>query len=264
MTHIKKFDEMFPINENIKETALKNCEKRNADIVASELYGKIIEYAKRSNDDICVISFEYGNRGYGIRPFGQGCEERERNGECMTTYTLDVLGNEYEFESTYTISSICDKIVKLTKNDNRMIVKTKEVGNYPNYYELISEICHINKVAKEFTQIQKYLLKYANFKLTEDMCYSAPTSGKRGEYYEHNDERSFACTNQKRCAAFIEKLKTTKSPKDTLTIEQVEYSDKEDMSHSIYYETECYGSIQKTIKVIIKTPTGRIKSEIYL
>lgn len=77
------------------------------------------------------------------------------------------------------------------------------------------------------------------------MCYSAPTSGKRGEYYEHNDERSFACTNQKRCAAFIEKLKTTKSPKDTLTIEQVEYSDKDDMSHSIYYETECYGSIKK-------------------
>lgn len=255
---------MFSINENIKEIAMKNCDKRSTDIVAAELYAKIIKYAKRNGNDICTISFEYGNRGYGVRPFGQGYKERERNGECMTTHTLEVIGNTYEFSGVYTISEICDKIIKLAKNDKKMIIKTEEYGNYPNYYDLITEICYINKVSKEFIQIQKYLLKYANFKLTEDMCYDAPTSGKRGMYYEDIHERNFACTNSKKCAEFIEKLKKAKSPKDTLTVKQVEYSDKEDMEHSIYYETECSGSIRKTIKATIKTPTGRLKSEIIL
>lgn len=258
MIHIKRTDEMLPVNESIRETALKRCERRNADAVASELYGKIMASMKRNSDDICVITFEYGNRGYGIRPFGQGHEERERRGECMTTYTLEAAGCEYEFESPYTISRICNEIAKTAKADSKMIVKTTNTGSR------ITEICYIRKVAKEFVQIQKYLLKYANFRLTEDMCYSAPTSGKRGEYYEHSGERSFACTNQRRCAEFIERLKAAKSSRDTLAVRQVEYSDEEDRSHSIYYETECYGSVEKTIEVTVKTPAGKTKNTICL
>lgn len=264
MMHIKRIDEMFPVNESIRETVLGKCEKRNADIVTREIYKNIMAHIKKSNDDICVITFEYGNCGYGIRPFGQGHEERERRGECMTTYTLEVVGCKYEFENPYIVSRICNEIAKTAKTDSKMIVKMTKAGNYPDYYDRISEICYIKKVAKEFVQIQKYLLKYANFKLTEDMCYSAPTSGKRGEYYEHNDQRSFACTSQRRCAVFIEKLKAVRSSRDILEVEQVEHSDKEDRSHSIYYETECYGSIEKTVKVTVKTPTGRIKDRIYL
>lgn len=263
MRYIKKISEM--VSENVKETALKNCDNRGAEEIAKEIYGNVLIYAKKNRDkDSLTLPFEYGNRGYGIRPFGQGHEERERRGECWTTCTIEVAGKSYELSSDYSVEKICKAFIKLSESDPKMNVDVKNVGNYPDYYDVVKSVCIINNVSKEFTQLQKYLMKYANFDLKEDMCYFNDTSGKRGEYYESVSGRTYFCCNGKQCGDFLGKLKSVKSSRDTLSVEKVEDSDISDREYSRYYETECYGSVTNTIKVVVKTPSGRTKGEFTL
>lgn len=262
MGHIKRIGEM--LNESAKDVALKNCDTREADVIAREIYDGIAKYAKRSSRDVVTVRFSCGNAGYGDRPFGSGCEERQRRGECYVTYTIEVLNMQYEVASERTMKDILGAFVKLAKGDRTMDVAVRETGSYPDYYEVPTEAVVVKNVSKEFVRLQKYLLKYAGFELQETACYSAPTSGKRGHYEEDIEERVYFCLDGRRCAEFLDKLKSAKSSKDTLSVETAEESDTSDREYSQYYETECYGSVVRTVKAVVKSPSGKVKATLFL
>lgn len=266
-------------DKTFKEIALERCDKRTAEEIATEICGLLTN--NKSNDDVVTIPFEYGCVGYGIRPFGNGCEERKRRGECYTLNTMKVMGKEYCFDGLLKVEMICKAIKKKVEISNITTIGSKtysgkntvvtmceqyEGYNFGPVYSTISNVVVINKVSKEFVKLQKYLVKHANFKLTETMCYFVPTFGKRGVYEENPDNRRYFCTEQYAsvCADFLKLIKSTKGTNDTLAVNTVVLNDEEDKEYSMYHETECYGSKRYTIVCVITTPKGKRKLDMHL
>lgn len=250
---------------NFNAYAKERCDNRKDSEIVEEIYTNILKHIKSDKSSkTTMVQFDYSQRGYGVRPFGSGHEQRERSGECATNQLLSVLKKDYELRDEYTLQNIVRKLIERFKSNEDIIVETKEVGSYPYYYDLIMRVISINNPSKEFVTIQKYLLKYANFNLKKNACYVADTSGKRGYYSEDSTSRKYICFNEKRCARFLEELKKLKSSRDILKVEYYELNDEEDKEHSMYYETECYGSVEKTIKVTVMTPTKKVKGVVTL
>lgn len=101
------------------------------------------------------------------------------------------------------------------------------------------------EVCPEFIELQKICRDKLDIFLTRSDLYRARTSGKRGRYYEEVDSRRFTCYNPRECQYLIDRIKTCLDKGIKMHIGK--HEDQEDRQASIYYETECYGSIEYDI-----------------
>lgn len=118
------------------------------------------------------------------------------------------------------------------------------------------------KPCKEFGQLQRWLLKYANATLKENSIYNVSLFGKRSTYDE-SGRRSFIDHNASKCSALLEQLRKVRKSGDKL---QMTYKtiDDIDTKTSTYYETECYGTRLVTADVEVTSPKGKHKGTIMI
>jgi hypothetical protein len=85
--------------------------------------------------------------------------------------------------------------------------------------------------------------------------------GKRGRLWDEHGERLFLDNKPKKCARLLEELRKARSTKDIMTCEYGEenYLDPEEQRYSEWAEIECEGEKRRYLRIIIKTPTGRVK-----
>lgn len=100
-------------------------------------------------------------------------------------------------------------------------------------------------VCPEFIELQKICREKLNIFLTRDNLYRAHTSGKRGRYFEDVASRRYTCDNPKECQYLIDRI--GKCLEKGIKMHIGKHEDQEDRQASIYYETECYGSIEYDI-----------------
>lgn len=246
--------------DSVYDGWVKNCENRTSDVLAKEMMTKIKKYISQNKQENYIsIVMNYGQNGYGIRPFGTGCEDRQRKKECLVTYTMGIDGLEvkYEFMNQSALGSLSKKLVEeLKKQYEDVIINMKSIGENWNYTDVIDNIAIINP-CKEFTKLQKLILKKTGYELKPLDLYRVRTSGKRGAYYEDVRDRNYLSVDPQKCSRELENLTKFFKPRRECKCKIVHHSDTSDRNYSMYYETECYGSKETALEITQSTSTGR-------
>lgn len=132
---------------------------------------------------------------------------------------------------------------------------------------IIPKVCLADAPCSEFKSLMNYINKYgirkygAPMRLENYELFSAAKGGKRGYLWDEHGERIFLDNKPKTSARFLEELRKNRGTKDTMLCEigEEDYIDPEEQRASSYYEVECEGEHRRYLRVIIKTPTGRVK-----
>ena len=103
----------------------------------------------------------------------------------------------------------------------------------------------IKDVCPEFVELQKLCKEKLNINLGKGDLYKAETSGKRGRYFEEVSTRKYFCYYPNKCRKLIDSINACTAKGIKMHIGK--HEDQEDRQASIYYETECYGSIEYDI-----------------
>ena len=177
-------------------------------------------------------------------------------------------GAEYgEFKDDYKVRCCWREIInglkelKQTRGFSTLVFETREIGNYPTYWDVVDKVTLLDAPCKEFTQLKNYIKKYGNFDLKDEAAYSVNMFGKRGQLDQESGKRNYLCHNPQRCAEYLIALRKVRGTNDKMSCRFVtdEYMDENERRASEYYERECYGEKTAYLEVTIKTPSGKTK-----
>ena len=114
-----------------------------------------------------------------------------------------------------------------------------------------------SKPCKEFVSLQKYLLKYAGYKLTEIDIMAEYISGKRSLY--DVDDVTLLHTNPTKCKQIIDWCKTNKHYGNTLKVIPTDHIYYGDRFNSYGEDLECEWSGYRShgIQIEVFTASGR-------
>ena len=141
-------------------------------------------------------------------------------------------------------------------------------GTWRDYeVTIIPKVCLADAPCSEYKSLANFVNKYAQVKygskvnLGNFQLFSAAMGGKRGCLWDEHGERLFLDNKPKKCARLLEELRKARSTKDIMTCEYGEenYLDPEEQRYSEWAEIECEGEKRRFLRIIIKTPTGRVK-----
>lgn len=115
------------------------------------------------------------------------------------------------------------------------------------------------KTCHEWDVLARIVDRYSGFKLDPMKCRYGGTSGKRGRLSEPDEWEYIAFDCPDWSAKAVEWIRKTKTARDTLKVEEMNGEECEDREHSSYYEIECSGSMIRTYKFSVVTPSGKVK-----
>ena len=124
----------------------------------------------------------------------------------------------------------------------------------------VKSVCLVPKPCKEYTQLQKWLAKHANFNLKDYELYSVRLFGKRGRYDE-SGRKVFLCHQPERCKKALEDLRKARTTGCTLSV-TLKNEDEGNYDESVRYETEYYGCRERMMIVDINTKGGKKKASV--
>lgn len=136
---------------------------------------------------------------------------------------------------------------------------------------IIPKVCLADAPCSEYKSLMNFVNKYGKkvywgstygaVNLQNYELFSAAKGGKRGRLWDEHGERIFLDNKPKTSARILEELRKARGTKDTMLCEigEEDYIDPEEQKASSYYEVECEGEHRRYLRVIIKTPTGRVK-----
>ena len=159
------------------------------------------------------------------------------------------------------LKNLIDMVVEEISKCNGLIAKAE---NSTNYLYLYNALIISTKPCKEFSQLSRYIAKYANFNLDAADMFSVSVVGKRGSNYREKGERIYTAYDPKKCANILAWLKANKK-RGTLKVELKEEIYDEDASYGRYYETETYGEKRRFLRMTITSSSNiKIKDTIWL
>ena len=131
----------------------------------------------------------------------------------------------------------------------------------------IPKVCLSDAPCPEYKSLMNFINKYGTRKYGSPMklgnyeLFSAAKGGKRGYLWDEHGERIFLDNKPKTSARLLEELRKARGTKDTMVCEigEEDYIDPEEQRASSYYEVECEGEHRRYLRVVIKTPTGKVK-----
>lgn len=203
--------------------------------------------------------------GHGAHPFGAAALPTD-----YIDFSIQIGKESYTGYGSYDIEHlyrhIHNRLENLKKTDKRyatLSFESKEIYPYcgANNVRISNTIPTIKMLAepcKEFGQLNKMLVKYANKTINPLEWYRTDLCGKRGTYNESGTP-TYNCFDTRCCQQIIDYIRKHKSSKDKLTF-NINANDDIDTEYSIKYETECYGRRYMSLTIDITTPTGRNKA----
>lgn len=190
------------------------------------------------------------------------------------TYYVEMNNKKFgDLKSTWEIECFFKEVrlllneLKTKRGYKYLTYETRNVGNYPCYYDIIERVGLMEGPCEGYSKLQKYLTKYGKYNLDNFKLYSVGMFGKRGILDSESGNRFYLDNNQKRCENYLETLRKHKGTKDNLVCKYVDgevYIDEEERRASSYYECECHGEKTSYLKVDILTPSGKQKYSINL
>ena len=154
------------------------------------------------------------------------------------------------------LKNLIDMVVDEINKCNGLIAKAEDFYNCQAFYDAL---VITTKPCKEFSQLSRYIAKYANFNLDAADMFSVSVVGKRGCNYREKGERVYTAYDPKKCANILAWLKENKK-RGTLKVELKEKICDEDASYGRYYETETYGEKHRFLRMTI-TSSSNIKTK---
>ena len=154
------------------------------------------------------------------------------------------------------LKNLIDMVVDEINKCNGLIAKAEDFYNCQAFYDAL---VITTKPCKEFSQLSRYIAKYANFNLDAADMFSVSVVGKRGCNYREKGERVYTAYDPKKCANILAWLKENKK-RGTLKIGLNEEICDEDASIGRYYETETYGEKHRFLRMTI-TSSSNIKTK---
>lgn len=166
-----------------------------------------------------------------------------------------------EWHDVRELKNLIDMVVVEINKSNGFIAKAEDFYNCQAFYDAL---VITTKPCKEFSQLSRYISKYANFNLDAADMFSVSVVGKRGCNYREKGERVYTAYDPKKCANILAWLKENKK-RGTLKIGLNEEICDEDASIGRYYETETYGEKHRFLRMtIISSSNIKIKDTIWL
>ena len=127
---------------------------------------------------------------------------------------------------------------------------------------------------KEYTALQKYINKYGkatdyrgfpvyDMHLRNFQLFRAAMGGKRGTLWDEYGDRMYLDNRPKACTSILNELREIRGTKDIVACTEGEenWIDPVDRAYSEKYEIECEGEKRHYLKIVIKTPAGKVKHE---
>ena len=159
------------------------------------------------------------------------------------------------------LKNLIDMVVEEINKNSRFIAKADDFYNCQDFYDAL---VIATRPCKEFSQLSRYIAKYANFNLNAADIFSVPVVGKRGSNYRESCEREYIAYNPQKCANILAWLKENKK-RGALKVELKEKICDEDASYGRYYETETYGEKRRFLRMTITSSSNlKIKDTIWL
>ena len=192
-------------------------------------------------------------------------------------YVFKIVGKEFEAEDCSlnavrkVSKALKDCCTLLNEKRGYMVVEMQT----PFYYQgrdvfgsvtmsetITNGLLLLNKPCKEFTTLQKYLMRHAQFTLHEADLYSVSVTGKRGTNYRESEQRQYYAHDPEKCKNILAWLGKNRKSGDTITavVEEVRYCSDEDYSRE--YETESYGTFYRFLHIRLTDKKNREKTTI--
>jgi len=136
---------------------------------------------------------------------------------------------------------------------------------------LITKVCLADPACSEYKSLMNYINKYGviegrwgeKMNLGNYELFCAQMGGKRGVLWDEYGERLFLDNKPKKCTKILEELRKMRGSKDKMLCKRGEenYIDPDEQRYSERHEIECEGEKRKYLRIIIKTPMGKVKYE---
>jgi hypothetical protein len=233
--------------------------------------------ARKANKDLPLGSYKRKSQEVRIDLWTENIWER--NKKTAEVYVIKMNGvKAAEVKTRYDVEDVFKELRKLLDGQK----KTKGWGGLNYAVESInldaSSWCgyHVDTISKvtladapcpEYKSLMNYINKYGKAKY--DMSpnvrnyefFSAAMGGKRGRLWDEYGERAFLDNKPKKCARLLEELRKARGSKDLMLClrDEEDYIDPEEQRYSAYEEIECEGERRKYLRIVIKTPTGKVK-----
>lgn len=184
------------------------------------------------------------------------------SGEAFTVIKLQKYScDSAEWYDVRKLKNLIDMVVDEINKSNGFIAKAEDFYNCQAFYDAL---VITTKPCKEFSQLSRYIAKYANFNLDAADMFSVSVVGKRGSNYREKGERVYTAYDPKKCANILAWLKANKK-RGTLKVELKEEIYDEDASYGRYYETETYGEKRRFLRMTITSSSNlKIQDTIWL
>ena len=184
------------------------------------------------------------------------------NGEAFTVIKLQKYScDSAEWYDVRKLKNLIDMVADEINKSNGFIAKAEDFYNCQAFYDAL---VITTKPCKEFSQLSRYIAKYAKFDISVADMFSVPVVGKRGGNYRESGEREYTAYNPQKCWNILAWLKENKK-RGALKVEIEEKICDEDASYGRYYETETYGVKHRFLRMtIISSSNTKIKDTIWL
>lgn len=212
---------------------------------AGEIISHIRKSMEQSTANVRECNVSVNVCGHGLRPFGDYGTGAYRD------LIISVNGKEWKGLGACDVSVIGKNLSKLA-GANGIETEVKELyygyGSFTPDEVFPCVYRSYGKPCKAFSELQKTVLKKCGMDLEIKDLYRVRLFGKRGQYDEVG-KRSYTAYNEEESQKLLDLVKSFGRKQITCELSK---NDDIETEYSQYYETECYGSRERTISVAAK------------
>ena len=232
-----------PLKNKIMAAPFKRTRTKKVSEIAQEVIAEVKNLLRTQEGDIKEVSVEVHLVGHGARPFGQHFPNDYRD------ITIKVGKSKWDGLDDYDVRSLKYALDRYVSEFDG--VERKDVffgwGNFtPDIEGFPCAFRSFGKPCRAFTTLSKLVAKKYGITLKVSDLYSVRLFGKRG-VYDESGERVYLAFRNSACQSLIDGIKAWGRKRTKASI--VNNDNVEGLEYSIRYETECYGTRTRTIKV---------------
>lgn len=192
----------------------------------------------------------------------------------LSGFAVTVEGkNVFEFKQIADLESAFWKLKEVIqeqsckRNWTRLEFKKDKISlydgsRYDTDINIISVVVLQPDPCKEFDALKAYINRHApGTDLGYMELYSVSMNGKKGYLYDEAGENDYLENHPARCRKFLQEIKKAKTSRDVMgcRYDKETWMDPDEYETSSIEQIECSGEKRHYLRVVIKSPTGKIK-----
>lgn len=135
-------------------------------------------------------------------------------------------------------------------------------SRYDDNVSVVSLVILQPAPCKEYGALMAYINRHCpGTNLQNRELYSVFMEGKKGYLYSETGENDYLDSHPARCKRFLEAIRKSRSAKDKMTCRygKETYMDPDEYESSCRDQIECSGEKRRFLRVVITSPSGRVK-----